>query len=174
MLRWFNQASVCCWPFKRPISPGHSGSQATLARCTWAVRKNLSASVNELSDERLSGFSNISTTLRRASSFNPSSPGGEIISRCGDPPPPPVPRPVLGSSQVMQYLGRISLVTLFTKRMSSPLNSSFTWKFCKLINLRIQTSQGVFSSRRLAFFISHKESPPSIYTELMAWWQSAG
>lgn len=43
--------------------------------CTRTACKNLSASVNELSDERLSGFSNISTTLRCASSFNPSSPG---------------------------------------------------------------------------------------------------
>lgn len=43
--------------------------------CTRTACKNLSASVNELSDEQLSGFSNISTTLRCASSFNPSSPG---------------------------------------------------------------------------------------------------
>lgn len=49
---------------------GHAGSQATSA--AW---KALRAPVNELSDERLSGFSNISTTLRCASSFNPSSPG---------------------------------------------------------------------------------------------------
>lgn len=53
------------WP--RRLS-GHSG-------CTRTACKNLGASVNELSDERLSGFSNISTTLRCASSFNPSSPG---------------------------------------------------------------------------------------------------
>lgn len=55
----------CEWP--RRLS-GHFS-------CTRTACKNLSASVNELSDERLSGFSNISTTLRCASSFNPSSPG---------------------------------------------------------------------------------------------------
>lgn len=71
-------AAKCC-------GRSSADSQATPGPGLAAVwlHKNLSASVNELSDEQLSGFSNISTTLRRASSFNPSSPGGEIISRCG-------------------------------------------------------------------------------------------
>lgn len=71
--------------------------------------KNLSASVNELSDERLSGFSNISTTLRCASSFNPSSPGWRDYFKmwtlrlrlCHQ----SAPR----SSQVMQYSAHHSL-----------------------------------------------------------------
>lgn len=107
--------------YKCYILSGHAGSQATLAPglASLSLCKNLSASVNELSDEQLSGFSNISTTLRRASSFNPSSPGGEIISRCGlrlsasataSAAWSPYPR------QVMQYLGYHSLLLSETYR----------------------------------------------------------
>ena len=70
-----------------------------------------------------------------ASSFNPSEqPGGRdyfkmwtlspslspslslSLSLPLPPPPPPLPRPVPGSSQVMQYLRRLSLVTPFQKK----------------------------------------------------------
>lgn len=64
-------AHLTCWAVYLQRTRRLSGHFS----CTRTARKNLSASVNELSDERLSGFSNISTTLRCASSFNPSSPG---------------------------------------------------------------------------------------------------